>query len=209
MTEVSEYFDKIDLGRFRRAKELSEIKRLFGDTAGPDPSIIRSRATVVLCYACWEGFYNECVDVYTTFLKKNSGRVRDTDWMLLVGVMERDLMSLRDRNHSDAAKLDFVKMLRTRLESGFEALDGDVVKGRANLDFKRLKYNYEVLSFSVISFQPHRNRLDIELVGWRNSVAHGDAPDLSLLEVSRHVDFTADLLLTLGDDFQNGVLERR
>ena len=189
-------------------KELTEVKRVLGDTRGPDPATVRSKASVVLCYACWEGFYNECVDVYLTFLCEFVEKVRNTDWMLLVAVLERDLVSLRDRNHSDGAKLNFIRALKTRLESGFGEVDRKVVRGRANLNFKRLTYNYEILSFDVTSFQQFRNRLDKELVGWRNSIAHGDTPDLSALELSRHVDFTSQLLITLGGDFQIGILER-
>ena len=209
MTDIDEYFDRIDLGRIRRIRELSEIKRILGSIEGTDPATVKSKASVVLCYASWEGFYNDCVDIYLAFLGTIPMKVRYTDWMLLVAVLERDLMSLRDKNHSDAAKLDFVKTLRTRLESGFGEVDSKIVRGRANLNFKRLAYNYEVLSFDVTSFQRHRNRLDRELVGWRNSVAHGDAPDLTLLELSKHVDFTSELLMTLGDDFQSGMLERQ
>jgi hypothetical protein len=41
-----------------------------------------------------------------------------------------------------------------------------------------------------------------------HSVAHGDPPDLSALDISDHVDFTANLLMILADRFQHAMLER-
>jgi hypothetical protein len=208
MPDVDSYFDEIDVARMRRAKELSEIKFKFTTPAGPDPSNISSRAVIVLTYASWEGFYNECARVYVRFLKELGKRVRETDWMLLLGAFKADFDSLRDRHHSDSARMEFVVNLQTLLECNFDKFDGSVIAARSNLDFARLSQNYSLLSFDLAPMQRFRIRLDQELVKWRHSVAHGDPPDLSTLDISGHVDFAADLLIVLADGFQEAMLRR-
>ena len=68
MPKLDDFFDEIDSARVRRAKELSEIKRSFGQLAVNDVYGVASKAVVVLTYANWEGFYNECVRAYLSSL---------------------------------------------------------------------------------------------------------------------------------------------
>lgn len=202
------FWNQIDAERLRRVKELSEIGRVFGTASEPDPEAVSSKATVVLCYAVWEGFYKECIDIYVSYLRSRGGKVRETDWMLLLGVIGRDLASLKDRNHSETARFDFVRALRGQIESEFDQIDSSQLKTQTNLNFQQLSYGYAILNFDLLALQKFRIRLDRELVGWRNSVAHGDTPDLSKLDISKHVDFTRELLLVVADHFQDGMLKR-
>jgi hypothetical protein len=208
MPDIDRYFDEIDAARVRRARELSEIKRKFGAADDQDTAGVNSKAAVVLTYANWEGFYNECVRAYVRFLTERGGKVRETDWRLLVGAFASDFESLRAKNHSAMAKRQFVANLKARLECGFDSFDPTTVEARSNLNFERLSENYVVLNFDLESLHRFRIRLDKELVGWRHSVAHGDSPDLSALDIAGHVDFAALLLIAIADRFQYAMLER-
>ena len=208
MVDINNLFEEIDAANNRRTRELLGIKGVCGSTRTSDPEGTNSKATIVLCYATWEGFYNDCIEIYFQFLRSRGGRVRDTDWMLLLTAVGRDFDSLRDKHHSANARREFIKNLQTRLDCGFDELDQERIGSRSNLDFERLSYNYDILRFDISSLQKHRIRLDKELVGWRNSVAHGGAPDLSALDISNHVDFTRELLVSVADHFQYAILER-
>ncbi len=208
MLNVDRYFDAIDAARIRRVRELSEIKHRFGVDRNGDPAAVNSKAAVVLTYANWEGFYNECVDIYVAFLTERGGKVRDTDWMLLVGAFNADFESLRSKNHSVDARHEFVANLKTRMECGFDVFDRAAIQARSNLDYKRIARNYFVLNFELSPLQRFRIRLDKELVGWRHSVAHGDLPDLSALDIADHVDFAGHLLSVVADCFQYAMLNR-
>jgi hypothetical protein len=208
MPDFDTYLDEIDTARSRRAKELSEIKFRFASHSGPDPSNINSQSVIVLTYASWEGFYNECVVSYVRFLKEKGGKVRESDWMLLLAVFKRDLDSLWDRNHADDARYDFIKNLKGRLECGYEEISHGVLAAHSNLNYARLSLNYNIMSFDLTTMQPFRIRLDKELVTWRHEVAHGNPPDLSALDISGHVDFAATLLIAMADTFQNAMLQR-
>lgn len=208
MPKLDNFFDEIDLARIRRVKELSEVKRSFGRMTGGDAYGVASKAVVVLAYANWEGFYNECVRTYMRFLIEKGGKVRDTDWLLLVSAFHSDFESMRDRNHSLESRQKFVENLKTKIDCGFDAIDTTIVEARSNLDFARLSQNYELLGFDLVSMQRVRNRLDKELIGWRHAVAHGDSPDLTAMDVEAHIDFASSLLVMIADKFQYAMLSR-
>lgn len=208
MTNLGEFFDEIDIARQRRARDLSEIRRSFVQLAANDVYGVASKMVVVLSYANWEGFYNECVRSYLRFLVEKGGKVREWDWMLLVSALHKDFESLRDRNHSFRSRQDFVKNLQSRIECGFDAVEGKIVEARSNLDFAKISQNYDLLNFDLSTIKRFRIRLDKELVGWRHAVAHGDSPSLKAMDVDAHTQFASDLLLLIADDFQSAMLAR-
>jgi hypothetical protein len=208
MPDIEVYFDEIDLARIRRVKELSELKRLFAMATGSDPLGIQSKAVVVLSYASWEGFYNDCVTTYRHFLSDQRVKVVDAGWFMLVGALSSDFESLRARNHSRDAKRDFVEKLKERLECQFDQFDISTIQARSNLDFGKLSSNYALLGFDVGILERYRVRINKEVVGWRHGVSHGNAPNLNGLDVSNHVDFVGEFLALVADQFQKAMLER-
>ena len=206
MVDIEKFFDAIDGARVQRVKELSEIKRIFGSISSASPFAIGSKAVVVLAYANWEGFYNECVQIYLEFLKECGTKVADAGWLMLTGTLSGDFDALRNRNHSSEGRKEFVARLQTRLNSGFDAFDSNVVMARSNLNYARLSENLTMLNFEFSEIQRSRIRLDKELVGWRHGVAHGTPPDLTAVNVSDHIDFASKLMLTVSDLFQNAIL---
>ncbi|MGW6625706.1 MAE_28990/MAE_18760 family HEPN-like nuclease [Nocardia sp. NPDC055002] len=205
--KIDDYFDDIDSSRSLRVRELSEVKRIFGASSGSDPLGVRSKALVVLSYAAWEGFYNECVDFYCDFLQMQGRKVSDAGWPMLVGALEAEFESLRSRNHSASAKRQFVDSLKARLACDFGSFDRKSVKARSNLNWEKLEHNFQLLSFEISPFFLHRNRLDREVVGWRHGVAHGDAPNLGSLDVEEHIKLVSEVMRLVADAFQEAMLE--
>lgn len=118
------------------------------------------------------------------------------------------LHPLRGKNHSETAKYDFVRRLHNYIKAKFDVFDSSVVLAKSNLDFRRRRSSYSLLSFDVAGLRPFRLRLDKELVGWRHSVAHGESPDLSSMDIKDHVNFASEMLLPIADSFQLGMLQR-
>ena len=205
---IDNFFDDIDAARSLRVRELLEIKRHFGDPSPEsDPMGVQSKALVVLSYAAWEGFYNECVDGYCEFLQFQEKQVSSVSWKMLVGALVSEFEALRSRNHSRVAKRDFVEKLQDRLICDFTTFDRTVVKARSNLDWEKLEHNFQILEFSLDPFQVLRNRLDREIVGWRHGVAHGDAPNLGSLDAADHISLVAEVMMLVSDAFQSAMLE--
>jgi hypothetical protein len=168
---------------------------------------IGSKAVVVLAYAHWEGFYNDCVKSYLKFLTALGGRIRDAEWMMLVGALASSFQTLQDKRHSDEARREFVGRLQSIIDCGFDEFRTEVVLSRSNLDFNKLRGNYQILGFEAADLQRFRLKIDYEIVRWRHQVAHGDEPDLSAMDIDKHVDLIAELLLILADHFQSRILQ--
>ena len=207
MPDATKYFDAIDASRIQRAFELSEIKFNFTTDKRPDPLSIRSKAVVVLVYANWEGFYNDCVTIFLDFLSSERVAITSASWLLLVGALSGEFNALRDRHHSGEARRIFVEKLKLRLTSDFGDFDRSVVMARSNLDFETLRSNLTLLDFDETRLLRSRIRLNKELVGWRHAVAHGSPPDLSKVDVVDHVDFASNLMLDVSDLFQEAILK--
>jgi hypothetical protein len=207
MLTPDSFFDLIDSARIQRAKELSEIKRTFLAISATDPLAIGSKSVVVLSYAAWEGFYNDCATIYIDFLEHCGVKISEANWSLLTGAMTSDFNSLRDRHHSEIAKKEFIDRLQHILTCDFKKFDRSVVMARSNLNFSKLSSNFSLLAIEIRPFETSRIRIDKELVGWRHGVAHGDPPDLTAVDVKSHIDFASQLLLTVSDSFQDAILQ--
>ena len=206
MTDIFWFLSEIDSNRLRRARELSEIKVRMNDLTAVSQFGIQSKAVIVLSYAHWEGFYNDCISLYIDFLNAAGKSVSDVSWPMLIGLLQPDFQRLRDRNHSRPATVDFVLRFQQMVKYGFSDFDKDVVSSRSNLDFKKLQDNFEVMRFDCSPFLRWRLKIDNELVRWRHSIAHGDDPDLSAVDINEHITFTQDMLLMLSDRFQREIM---
>ncbi len=169
---------------------------------------VGSKAVVVLSYAHWEGFYNDCVRSYAGFLKERGGRMRDKDWMMLAGAFTASFQSLHDKHNSRDARRAFIEKMKSLVDEDYGCFSFDVVLARSNLDFEKLTGNYHILSFDLGPLQRHRLKIDREIVAWRHQIAHGDQPDLSAMDVAKHTDLVSNLLLIIADQFQAAILER-
>lgn len=207
MSNISHFLEEMDSVRLRRAKELSEIKVRMGELVAVAQFGLHSKSVIVLSYAHWEGFYNDCISIYTDFMKDSGKSVSDLSWPMLIGLLQPDLQRLRDRNHSHQAAVEFAARFQQVIGSDFSKFDKEVVSSRSNLDFKKLKENFEILGFDHQPFLRWRLKIDNELVRWRHGVAHGDEPDLSTMDIKEHVGFTQHLLLMLSDVFQSEMLK--
>ncbi|MFG1413803.1 MAE_28990/MAE_18760 family HEPN-like nuclease [Xanthobacter sp. VTT E-85241] len=206
MPQIDEFFDEIDASRVRRAKELLQLKNLV--IGHSDPFGIASKAAIVLSYSHWEGFYNDCVNTYTKFLKAKGGKIKDQDWMMLTGVMVDELQSLRDRNHSNEARRIFVEKLYDIIDCGYDRFRSEVVYAKSNLNCATLYHNLKIMSFDSTPINAYKIRLDTQVVAWRHAIAHGDQPDLRSLDIEKHVKLVDDLMLLIADMFQDAMLKR-
>ena len=206
MSTIDAFFDSVDQNRILRLKELMETKRILTQPIASDVYDVHSRAAVVLAYAAWEGFFNQCVNSYIDALKTLGISVKDAHWLMLVGSLTAQFESLRSRNHSLAAKSEFIDSLQMKLVSDFEDFDRTIITSKSNLDFEKLRTCLGLMGLSYASFLRNRIRIDKELVGWRHGVAHGDPPSLATMDIEDHIRFTSDLMLNVADTFQEAIL---
>lgn len=207
MPDPATYLDEIDQARQSRVRELSEMKFRFTTTPDDTPFLINSKTAIVLSYSHWEGFYNDCINAYIRFLKDGNYTVRSICWSMMAGSLSAALARLKDRNHTTEARSDFVDAIAASLDCDFQSFDISTIAARSNLDFQKIVENFRILDFNPDRLNRYRNRINKELVGWRHSVAHGDTPDLSEMNIENHINFTGEAMLELSDIFQEKIVQ--
>lgn len=125
----------------------------------------------------------------------------------LLGLLGKNFQSLRDRNFSDEAKKGFVDAIFGALRSDFTAVGVDEIRPRSNFDFKRLAFCASYLDLDIAPFQRYRNQIDLEIVGWRHSIAHGDNPQIDRSAIARHLTAVEELTSLIKDSFVDHVAE--
>lgn len=206
MSRFDHRLNEIDFERVRRARELSAAKEYF-KRFGDNGYDIGAKSIVLFCYANWEAFFNFAIRKYLDCLRESDIRVIDHNWDMMLGVLENDFKSLVDRSNSRAAQIDFIRRARELIDAKFDKFVERCVLARSNLNFEKLRENFEILGISDEDFLRFRLKIDRELVGWRHSIAHGEAPDLSRVEVDLHVALTDELMLMISDKIQELIVE--
>lgn len=207
MADIDTYFDQIDSSRSRRARELSNAKESFDRLATCGQTIIAGKAIIVLAYANWEGFYNECVDSIVNYFVACDLEITEICWAGLTGAFLADFARIRDRNHSTKSLKEFVGMIETGISNKFCQFDRKIAQAQSNLNFERLVLGCSFLGIETTPFIRHRNKIDRELVGWRHSIAHGDTIDLTSLKADDHLNFASEMMLTVADSFQEAMVK--
>jgi hypothetical protein len=207
MSRVDTYFTSIDADRLIRARELSDIKVAYRGRENRSLQTIAAKSCAVLCYAHWEGFFNQCAEYFISFMVENNVKVRNVTWSLMPGILATDLQKLRDRNHSAKARVEFSDTLGAKIDCDFKDFDVKEIKAQSNLDFKRLNHVFDMLGCNIDRFQRHRLWIDRELCQIRHETAHGGTPDFSTFDADRHIETTEHLLSLMSDTFQVHILE--
>lgn len=196
-----EFVAEIDAGRIWRVKELSNFRALAMLHSGGTYEESIARAAVVIAYSHWEGFWSDCIDAYMRFHTKLGRRPVLVNRNFLIGMLGSGFRSLKDRNFSDEAKREFVSEIFTGLKADFTAVGTEEIRPRSNFDFKRLTYCANYLNLSIDALQKYRNKIDAEVVGWRHSIAHGEAPDIDRTAVREHLQLVETLTGLVQDAF--------
>lgn len=203
---VDGYLERIDYDRALRVREIYDVKAFVLRKDARSDSVIAAKCVVLISYSNWEGFYNDCTRTYLEFLRKAGSRVSEVSWLLLCGVLEGGLQSMRDKGFSYKSKVEFVNSLRGLGSIKFDSFQDSIMYAKSNLNFDRLRQCGTLLDIDLSVFNKNRIRIDRELVGWRHAVAHGDAPDLNSMGISDHVDFVSKLMLDVSDIFQYAIV---
>jgi len=207
MVDVDRFFDKIDANRVQRVRELSALRDFLYQDVDADPFSLRAQSAIVLSYAHWEGFYNDCVEAYISCLRSIGVSAYELGPELLVGIFGPDFQSLVDRKNSLTAQIDFMEKVDREWHSDFTNFDLKTVSARSNLDWAKFVLNNRLLKCDISALVRHRIKIDRELVGWRHAVAHGNSPDLSGVDVGNHIKFASDRMLDFSDNIQARILD--
>ena len=202
----SAFFDFLDNEFAWRKKELTSI---WSDVKLADEKSrsTRLRTAVSMFYAHWEGFVKAASDQYVEFVDKR--RLKHSE--LSHGFQALALRSKLQRFHSGddvSAHIQFMDFLHNHLESRARIPTLGVIKTGSNLTSKRLKAIVLMLGLDYSPFELKENLIDVQLVGWRNKIAHGKYHYPGEKDVELLYDAVSLLLRNFKDQLSNAVASR-
>jgi hypothetical protein len=146
---------------------LTDVKTAHDDCRSP-----RLRAATALLYAHWEGFVKASSEVYLEFVAQRRLRHSDLNDGLLALALRSRLNSFQS-NNDVSSHLEFIRFFQNELTSRAVIPDLAGTRPGANLTSKRLKAIILSLGLDYSPFELKENLIDSQLVGWRNTIAHG------------------------------------
>lgn len=200
-TAVVGLIASLDAARIWRVRELSDFRALTAMHGASSYNSAIARAAVVIAYSHWEGYWSDCIEAYLAFRILEGRRPFLVNKDLMLGVLDAEFSSLRDRNFSDVSKRQFLRSVFAAMKADFTAVRPSAFKPRSNMNFERLLYCAETLRLDPAPFQRHRNQIDKEIVGWRHSIAHGDNPSIDMTAVAQHLSLVESLTALTKDAF--------
>ncbi|MBE7635939.1 hypothetical protein GUA87_03725 [Sneathiella sp. P13V-1] len=205
MRDVS--LNRIAINRIWRAREISDVRAFHYDTNLERNKKFSSRAVIVLCYAHWEGYFADCINTLIDYFQQAGFSYYNLNENFILGAVTPIFDSYKNKTDNLANRLTVTQELRGIKNQDFALFDRKVLLPRSNLNFDRLRFVYSILGEDIQPFQKHRIRLDGELVKWRHMVAHGEMFTMENDFVKSHTQLCEELMLLIGDTFENLIYE--
>jgi hypothetical protein len=197
---------EIDSDRIWRIKEISDLKTIAHRSKDSSGTSI-SRATVVICYAHWEGHVKFSALKFFDFvaqrrltLKNLSKHFTKIYFMPKIGAKTANNMSVKE-------KLKFIEEILDPSDIKFSKYDKSIVNTRSNLDFSTFSDICLICDVNAEKFESNRLFIDNILLGRRNKIAHGENIPISPGDIDSLAEMTIGLMREFGNSLQNVIAE--
>lgn len=185
-----------------RLKEIAQLKSLLPNEADPQFETL-CRAAMVLSYAHWEGFFNECVEVVLDAIKEDELDVSQAAPGVVALFLSSEFDSLANKKINDDNLIAFLNAQQLKSDTFVSGADAcaRAASSRSNLDWKRLSAVFGLFGYSWLALNDERIFIQHKLAKLRHEIAHGSAPRLRRLNALEHLDKTEDLLNEVSEYF--------
>jgi hypothetical protein len=201
-----ELVDKIAQDHVWRIREISELKSLIQSSAA---SIIRKqvlcRSGIAVLYAHWEGFIKKSGTYFLEYVanqRHNISELRSNFVTLLVRAKIDQASASKKYSAFDEVTRYIMDNQNTRARIPVK----NVVDTQSNLSTTVLKEIMWCLGLDYQLFTSKEKLIDLQLVGRRNHVAHGELLEISDLDFFDMADEVIGLLNTFKNLLENSAI---
>lgn len=183
--------DKIAEDHVWRIREISEIKNLIGmkDVSQIRKSVL-CRAGIALLYAHWEGFVKKTGTYYLEYVSLQRLPVSDLKSNFITLMMKAHITQATESKKFSAFD-QLTDFLLTKQTNKSSVPFKSVVNTESNLSTRVLKEITWCLGIGYELFESKEKLIDLQLVGRRNHVAHGEELTVSVIDF---LDMAAEVL---------------
>ena len=173
---AEDFQSKLDDDFAWRRKELTVI---YTNVKASKPLQVSTniRIGVVMLYAHWEGFIKNAAELYLIFVACKKLKLNQLSSNMIAVSLKYKLKEFEETN-KNTVHTQFIDFLLGSLDIRAQIPTDNVIKTQSNLNYSILK---EILSTIGVDYQPYELKekyIDSQLLNLRNSVAHGQDPEI-------------------------------
>jgi hypothetical protein len=199
--------DRINQDFAWRQKELTNLRNdILTASEKKLPTYLRSGT--VLLYAHWEGFIKNAAECYLAYVRSHGLRLNELDSAFLALALKQKLKTFESTSKS-TIHVQWINYIFSSLEDKAQLTDENVIKTGSNLNYRILREILTTIGIDCSSFELKEKLIDLQLLNYRNTIAHGQFLLIDKSEYSTlHTEVTT-MLSEIKDKIQNAaVLEK-
>lgn len=191
-----------------RRRELTDLRALAqGEVPTLRSNVVR-RAGIALLYAHWEGFVKKASHYYLEYVASQRLRYSDLAPNFVALAIKARYEHLRASNKLSAAN-EIAAFYCGNLDRASSVPYKNAVETQSNLSSVVLEDIILALGLDFDGFRVRSNFIDLNVVGRRNHVAHGEYLDIDLKEYLEFHDDVLALIVMFKTEIENAIVLRK
>ncbi|AWI26806.1 MAE_28990/MAE_18760 family HEPN-like nuclease [Flavobacterium pallidum] len=198
---VEELQNRLDDDFAWRRKELTNI---YTNVSSSKPKQMNTniRIGVVMLYAHWEGFIKNAAETYLIFVSSKKLTYNQLSNNFIALSLKAKLSVFQETN-KNTLHTQLVDFLLGNLDIRAQVPTENVIKTQSNLNSNILKEILSIIGVSYDQFELKEKFIDTQLLNIRNSVAHGQNPDMDEIEFSELYTEITSLMNSIKTEIAN------
>jgi hypothetical protein len=209
---IEQFSDEVDQIKQWRKKELALMKgQIEGSRESMSKQKVNLRAGHLLLYAHWEGWIKEISKLYLRYINSQRITYSKINSIFLASALKSDILEFQESGKSNI-HIDFVNKLSEVYSSNKRVtIKEDLIQTYSNLSYDILKDILLRLDIKDImdreNLELYETYINKELVGRRNSIAHGEyIDDYDMQAYEEMHDFVINTLDNISTEIVNRVI---
>ena len=198
---AEELQNKLDDDFAWRRKELTVI---FTNVKSSQPLKLNTniRIGVVMLYAHWEGFIKNAAELYLIYVackKLNLNQLSNN----FIAVSLKSKLKQFEETNKNTIHTQLIEFLLGDLNTRAQIPTEEIIKTQSNLNSDILKEILSTIGIEYTQYELKEKYIDSQLLRIRNSVAHGQNPDISEEEFYELYHEITTLMTSIKNEISN------
>lgn len=184
-----------------RRKELSSILTTI-KSSKPKTLSTNIRIGVVILYAHWEGFIKNSAEYYLIYVAGKKLAYNELENNFIALSLKTKLKEFEDTN-KNTVHTQLIEFLLGNLNIKANLPTENIIKTQSNLNSNILKEILSILGIDYSQFQLKEKFIDSQLLKIRNSVAHGQDPDMTEIDFYELYEEITNMMSSIKNEISN------
>ena len=184
-----------------RRKELSLILTTI-KSSKPKTLNTNIRIGVVILYAHWEGFIKNSAEYYLIYVAGKKLAFDELENNFIALSLKTKLKEFEETN-KNTVHTQLIDFLLGNLKIKANLPIENIIKTQSNLNSSILKEILSILGIDYSQFELKEKFIDSQLLKIRNSVAHGQDPDITELDFYELYDEIINMMSSIKNEISN------